>query len=312
MRAVCQGTHYPFFEVTSSLFGNLVFLFIPPGLQSLATSFNTRLLLIFSIVSKLQGRGLLMPRRFIPSSQSPCLEGEWVTWWCQNLGSGGKGSEWVPRVQHFQGYPPVESPLDSMEIRKGNQPWIFIGRTDTEAPILKVLAKPPDVKSQLIGKYHDAGKNWGQEKVGHTGWDDWMVSLTQRTRVWASSRTWWWTRKPGVLQSMASQKVAHDLTTEQPPPPLGPHPATYGSESGQLSPFDDPSPSAYRRRQCEGRPWHGQTMCLQSEASWMRDFPITRAAWPGQNDSEALTVINSFLIGGFYIRLFLKFFDQNP
>ena len=115
MRAVCQGTHYPFFEVTSSLFGNLVFLFIPPGLQSLATSFNTRLLLIFSIVSKLQGRGLLMPRQFIPSSQSPCLEGEWVIWWCQNLGSGGKGSEWVPRVQHFQGYPPVESPLDRSE-----------------------------------------------------------------------------------------------------------------------------------------------------------------------------------------------------
>lgn len=59
---------------------------------------------------------------------------------------------------------------------------------------------------------------------------------------------------------------------------------------------------------------HGtaKTMCLQSEASWMRDLPITRAAWPGQNDSEALTVINSFLIEGFYIRLFLKFFDQNP
>jgi len=59
---------------------------------------------------------------------------------------------------------------------------------------------------------------------------------------------------------------------------------------------------------------HGRanTMCLQSEASWMRDFPITRAAWPGQNDFEAFTVINSFLIEGFYIRLFLKFFDHNP
>ena len=59
---------------------------------------------------------------------------------------------------------------------------------------------------------------------------------------------------------------------------------------------------------------HGtaKTMCLQSEASWMRDFPITREAWPGQNDFEALTVINSLLIEGFYIRLFLKFFDHNP
>ena len=58
----------------------------------------------------------------------------------------------------------LESPLDCKEIQpvhpKGNQPWIFIGRTDAEAPILG----PPDVKSQLTGKDLDTGKNWGQEK----------------------------------------------------------------------------------------------------------------------------------------------------
>ena len=60
----------------------------------------------------------------------------------------------------------LESPLDSKEIKpvnpKGNQPWIFIGRTDAEAeaPILW----PPDVKSWLIGKDPDAGKYWGQEE----------------------------------------------------------------------------------------------------------------------------------------------------
>ena len=60
----------------------------------------------------------------------------------------------------------LESPLDSKEIKlvhaKGNQPWIFIGRTDAEAeaPILW----PLDAKSWLIGKEHDAGKDWGQEK----------------------------------------------------------------------------------------------------------------------------------------------------
>ena len=43
---------------------------------------------------------------------------------------------------------------------KGNLPWIFIGRTDPEAPVLR----PPDVKSQLIGKDPDAGKDWGLEK----------------------------------------------------------------------------------------------------------------------------------------------------
>ena len=58
------------------------------------------------------------------------------------------------------------SPLDNEEIKpvnlKGNQSWIFIGRTDAEAeaPILW----PPDVKSWLIGKDPDAGKDWGQEK----------------------------------------------------------------------------------------------------------------------------------------------------
>ena len=61
----------------------------------------------------------------------------------------------------------------------GNQPWIFIGRTDAEAeaPILW----PPDVKSQLIGKNPDAGKDWGQEKErGDRGWD--MVGRHHRLK----------------------------------------------------------------------------------------------------------------------------------
>ena len=64
----------------------------------------------------------------------------------------------------------LESPLDCKEIKpvspKGNQPWIFIGRTDAEAetPILW----PPDGKSWLIWKDPDAGKDWGQEEKGMT------------------------------------------------------------------------------------------------------------------------------------------------
>ena len=58
----------------------------------------------------------------------------------------------------------LESPLDGKEIKlanpKGNQPWIFIGRTDAEAPILW----PPDVKSWLTRKDLDAGKDWRQKK----------------------------------------------------------------------------------------------------------------------------------------------------
>ena len=62
----------------------------------------------------------------------------------------------------------------------------------------------------------DAGRDWGQEEKGTTrGWDGWMASLTQWTWVWANSRRWWGTGKPGVLQSMGSQIVGHDWETEQ-------------------------------------------------------------------------------------------------
>ena len=69
----------------------------------------------------------------------------------------------------------LEHPLDSKEIEpvnpKGNQSWVFIGRTDVEVetPILW----PPDVKSWLIGKDLDAGKDWRQEERGRT--EDEMV-----------------------------------------------------------------------------------------------------------------------------------------
>ena len=46
------------------------------------------------------------------------------------------------------------------------------------------------------------------------GWGGWMASLTWWTWIWASSRSWWWTGKPGVLQSMGSQRVRHDWATE--------------------------------------------------------------------------------------------------
>ena len=58
-------------------------------------------------------------------------------------------------------------------------------------------------KSQLIWKYPDAGKDWGQEEKGTT--EDEMVALTQWTSSWVNSRNWWWTGRPGVLQSMGSQ-----------------------------------------------------------------------------------------------------------
>jgi len=62
------------------------------------------------------------------------------------------------------------------------------------------------------------GKDSRGEKAGgegdNRGWDCWMASLTQWAWAWVSSGSWWWTGKPGVLQSMGSQRVGHDWAAE--------------------------------------------------------------------------------------------------
>ena len=86
----------------------------------------------------------------------------------------------------------LESPTDSKEVKsvnsKGNQSWIFIGRTaaEAEAPIIW----PPDAKSCLTRKYPDVGKDWRQEEKGMT--EDEMVGW----RHWLDGREFEWT--PGV------------------------------------------------------------------------------------------------------------------
>ena len=111
----------------------------------------------------------------------------------------------------------LESPLDCKEIQpvhpKGDQSWVFIGRTDAEAeaPILW----PPHVKSWLIGKDPDAGGGLGAGGEGDDrGWDGWMASLTRWAWVWVDSGSWWWTGRPGVLRFTGSQRVEHDWVTE--------------------------------------------------------------------------------------------------
>ena len=111
----------------------------------------------------------------------------------------------------------LESPLDCKEVqpvhRKGDQSWVFIGRTDAKAETS--ILWPPHAKSWLIGKDADAGRDWGQEEKGDDrGWDGWMASLTLWTWVWVNSGSWWWTGRPGMLRFMGSQKVRHDWATE--------------------------------------------------------------------------------------------------
>ena len=111
-----------------------------------------------------------------------------------------------------------ENPLDRKEIKpvntKGNQSWIFIGRTFAEAEAL--ILWPPDVKSWLIWKDPDAGKVWRWEEKGMTedelvGWHHQLYGLEFEQAQGVSHS---WTGKPGVQQLIGSQRVWHDWATE--------------------------------------------------------------------------------------------------
>ena len=100
----------------------------------------------------------------------------------------------------------LESLLDCKEIQpihpKGDQSWVFIGRTDAEAEI--PVPGPPYVKNWLTGKDPDAGGGGAGLGPGgegdNRGWDGWMASPTRWTWVWVNSGSWWWTGRPGVLR----------------------------------------------------------------------------------------------------------------
>ena len=111
----------------------------------------------------------------------------------------------------------LESPLDYKKIQqvhpKGNQSWVFIGRTDVEAEI--PIFWSPDTKSWLIWKDPYVGKDWRQEEKGMT--EDEMVRWHYQLNgheFGINSRSWWWTGQPGVLWLMGSQRVGHDWATE--------------------------------------------------------------------------------------------------
>ena len=109
----------------------------------------------------------------------------------------------------------LESPLECKEIQpvhpKGDQSWMFIGRTDVEAetPVLW----PAHEKGWLIWKTLMLGKIEGRRRRGWQRMSGWMASPTQWTWVRVDSGSWWWTGRPGVLQFMGSQS-RHDWATE--------------------------------------------------------------------------------------------------
>ena len=111
----------------------------------------------------------------------------------------------------------LERPLDCKEIQlvhpKGDQSWMLIWKdwcwswnSNTLATWCKELTL---LKRPWCWKRLKAGGE-GDER----GWDGWMESPTQWTWVWVNSRSWWWTRRPGVLHFMESQRVGHNWATE--------------------------------------------------------------------------------------------------
>ena len=112
---------------------------------------------------------------------------------------------WVPKNWCFWSVvleKTLESPLDCKGIQpvhpKGNQSWIFIGRTDAEAETPKLWL--PDAKNWLIWKKPCC---WVRLRAGgerdDRGWDGWMTSPNQWTWICVNSESWWWTGRPAVL-----------------------------------------------------------------------------------------------------------------
>ena len=110
----------------------------------------------------------------------------------------------------------LESSLECKEIQpvhsKGNQSWVFIGRTDDEAETPITLATSWEELTHWKRPW--CWEGLGAEREGDDRrWDGRMASLTRWTWVWVNSRSWWCTRRPGVLQFMGSQSQTR-LSTE--------------------------------------------------------------------------------------------------
>ena len=96
---------------------------------------------------------------------------------------------------------------------KGDQSWVFNGRTDGWSLNSNTLATSCEELTHWKRLWCWEGLGAGGEGDDR-GWDGWMGSLTRWTWVWVNSGSWWWTGRPGMLQFMGSQRVRHDWATE--------------------------------------------------------------------------------------------------
>ena len=196
-------------------------------------------------------QGHLEPQRFVPYVNNECSQwGKDMFQWhfrlpifkkskqrhnFANKGASSQGygfssgHEWMWELDYKESWAPknwcfwtvvvektLESPLGCKEIQpvhsKGDQPWVFFGRTDAEAetPILG----PPHAKSWVIGKDSDAGRDWGQEEKGMT--EDEMAGWHHHL----DGHEFGWTAGVGdgqgglVCCNSWCRRVRHDLATE--------------------------------------------------------------------------------------------------
>ena len=162
----------------------------PKSLQMVTAAMKLRHLLLgrktmTNLDSILKSRNITLPTK---SSQGYGFSSSHV--WMRKLDCE---KSWVPKNWCFWTVvleKTLERPLDCKEIQpvhpKGDQSWVFIGRTDVEAetPVLW----PPHAKSRLIGKDPDAGKDWGQEEKGMTedemaGCESWTIKGSEHQRT---------------------------------------------------------------------------------------------------------------------------------
>ena len=147
--------------------------------------------------------------------------------YCQSYGFSSS-HVWMWELNHKEGWAPKK--------------WCFLNMVlekTLESPLACKKIKPVNPKSVLNTHWKDWCWSWNSstlatwcEELTHwkrswcwerlkaggksddRGWDGWMASLTQCTWVWVNSWNWWWTGRPGVLQSMGWQRVGHDWATE--------------------------------------------------------------------------------------------------
>ena len=174
-------------------------------------------------LTRFEGCGFLAPTSVSTVPSSRIKSQSMVSLWYVSLWYGceswtTKKAEWW-RIDAFElwCWRRLESPLDCKEIQpvhpKGDQSWVFFGRNDAEAETPILLATWCEQLTHLKRPWCWERLNAGGEG-DNRGWNGWMASPTQWAWAWVNSRSWWRTGRPGMLQSMGSQRVGYNWVTE--------------------------------------------------------------------------------------------------